>query len=101
MPASEGARGVLAVAMNPSSRFFLATILGGRLHPNGIPEWGLWEASRLRWWPEDHLDLVLTTTRERKVRTTEAGRGYSISLAILFFIRLTAVVKSRRAPSSV
>jgi hypothetical protein len=23
------------------------------------------------WWPEDHLDLVLSTTRERKVRTTE------------------------------
>jgi hypothetical protein len=51
-------------------RFFAATVLGGRLHVAGIPEWGPWEASRLHWWPEDHLDL-LTTTRERKVRTTE------------------------------
>ncbi len=44
-------------------RFFSATILGGRLHPDGIPEWRPWEASRLNWWPEDHLDLVLTTTK--------------------------------------
>ena len=55
-----------------SARFFLATILGGgRLHPNGAPEWGPWEASRLHWWPEDQPDLVLTTIRERKVRTQE------------------------------
>jgi hypothetical protein len=52
-------------------RFFLATVLGGRLHPNGIPEWGPWEGSRLHWWPEDRLELILTTTRERKVRTAE------------------------------
>ncbi len=38
------------------NRFFLTTVLGGRLHPNGIPEWGPWVASRLHWWPEDHLD---------------------------------------------
>ncbi len=43
----------------------------GRLHPNGIPEWGPWEASRLHWWREDNLDLVLSTTGERKVRTIE------------------------------
>lgn len=54
-----------------SSRFFLATILGGRLHSNGIPEWGPWEASRLHWWPEDHLDKILATTMARKVRTVE------------------------------
>jgi len=36
-----------------------------------IPEWGPWKALRLHCWPEDHLDLVLTTTRERKVRTAE------------------------------
>ncbi len=53
------------------NHFFLATILGGRLHPNGIPEWGPWDSSRLHWWPEDHLDLVLSTTGERKVQTTE------------------------------
>ena len=32
---------------------------------------GLWSSSRLHWWPEDHLDLILGTTRERKVRTRE------------------------------
>ncbi len=52
-------------------RFFSATILGGRLHPDGVPDWGPWESSRLHWWPEDHLDLILSTTRERKVRSTE------------------------------
>jgi hypothetical protein len=46
-------------------------MIGGRLHPDGIPERGPWEGSRLRWWPEDHPDLVLTTTRGRKVRGTE------------------------------
>ncbi len=70
--------------MNPSSRFFLATILGWTPAPNGIPEWGLWEASRLRWWPEDHLDLVLTTTRERKIRTTEPGGLQHILVDTLF-----------------
>lgn len=53
------------------TRFFLATVMGGRLHPNGIPEWGPWDASRLHWWPEDRLDLILTTAGERKVRTAE------------------------------
>ncbi len=57
--------------MHPSSRFFLATILGGRLHVDGVPEWRLWDSSRLHWVPEDHLDLILSTTRERKIRTTE------------------------------
>ena len=57
--------------MGPSDRFFSATILGGRLHPDGIPDWGPWESSRLHWWPEDHLDKVLSTTGERKVRTIE------------------------------
>jgi hypothetical protein len=35
------------------------------------PEWRPWEASRLHWWPEDHLDLVLTTAKKRKIRTVE------------------------------
>jgi hypothetical protein len=46
-------------------------MMGGRLHPNGIPHWAPWEALRLHWWPEDHLDPVLTTTRERQIRTAE------------------------------
>jgi hypothetical protein len=73
MPGAEGRkkeRRYLELAAMPD-RFFLTPILGGRLQLDGIPEWGPWEASRLHWWPEDHLDLVLTTTAERKVRTTE------------------------------
>jgi hypothetical protein len=54
-----------------SDRFFLAAVLGGRLHPDGIPEWGSWDSSRLHWWSEDHPNLILTITRERKVRTAE------------------------------
>ncbi len=54
-----------------NDRFFLATVLGGRLHPDGVPEWGPWDSSRLHFWPEDHLDLILPTTGDRKVRTTE------------------------------
>ena len=57
--------------MNNSTRFFLATVLGGRLHVDGIPEWGHWESSRLHWWPEDHLDKILSTIGGRKIRTTE------------------------------
>jgi len=30
---------------------------------------GSWEASRPHWWPEDHLDLILPTTGDWKVRT--------------------------------
>jgi len=54
-----------------SDRFFLATILGGRLHPDDVPDWGPWESSRLHCWTEDHLDLILGTTRERRLRTKE------------------------------
>jgi hypothetical protein len=61
--------------MKSRDRFFLATILGGHLYPNGIPEGGLWESSRLQWWPEDHLDLVLPTTGEQKVRTAKELHG--------------------------
>ena len=48
-------------------RYFLCTILGGRLLPKGIPQWGPWDSSRLHWWTEDHLTLL----RDRKVRTEE------------------------------
>ncbi len=71
MPASEGVRGVSTVTMNLSSRFFLATILGGRLHPDGIPDWGPGMPRACIGGPEDLLDLILPTTGERKVRTTE------------------------------
>lgn len=54
----------------PTDRF-LANILGGRLYPSGVPDWGPWEASRLHWWSEDHVDPCYSDNRERKVRTTE------------------------------
>lgn len=49
-----------------SDRFFLATVMGGRLHPNGIPDWGPWEASRLHWWSEGHLDKISRHNRGAK-----------------------------------
>jgi hypothetical protein len=53
--------------MDSEDRYFLATVLWGRLHPNGIPQWGPWDSSRLHWWTEDYLTLL----RDRKVRTAE------------------------------
>jgi hypothetical protein len=64
------ARGVVH-SLGPPDRFFSATILGGRLYVRDIPDRGPWEPSCLHWWPEDHVGLVLTTTRDRKVRTAE------------------------------
>ena len=87
--------------MAAGNRFFAATILGGRLHPSGIPEWGPWDSSRLEYFAESYIDPGLVGGWGSEDSDHGAGRGYSISLAILFFIRLTAVVKSRRAPSSV
>ena len=66
MAENEGGRKV------PSTRFFPATFMGGRLHVTGVPEWGPWDSARLDWWPEDHLDLILPGGRYgEKVRTLE------------------------------
>jgi hypothetical protein len=54
-----------------SDHFFATTVLGRRLHVEGVPKWGPWEASRLHWVPEDHVDLVIQTRGERKVRNVE------------------------------
>jgi hypothetical protein len=54
-----------------SERFFPVTILGGRLHIRGIPEWLPWESSRLEFWPESDLDRIIPATGDRKVRTAE------------------------------
>ena len=52
--------------------FFPATIMGGRLHVTGVPEWGSWDSARLDWWPEDKLDLILAGgTYGEKIRTLE------------------------------
>lgn len=53
-------------------RYFPATIMGGRLHVTGVADWGPWDSSRLDWWPEDHLDLILAKGEYgAKVRTLE------------------------------
>ena len=53
------------------NRFFPATVMGGRLHVPGVPEWGPWDSARLDWWPEDKLDLILRGDYGTKVRTFE------------------------------
>jgi hypothetical protein len=69
-----------------SDRFFPATILGGRLHVRGIPDWGPWDPARLEWDDEAYVDILLSTRQaDRKVRTRE---------------ELEAVMKEpKRAPS--
>ncbi len=54
-----------------TDRFFHATVLGGRLHVNGIPEWGPWDPKRFDWWSEQEVDLILSTTGARKIRTDD------------------------------
>ncbi len=55
-----------------SARYFPATVMGGRLHVTGVPEWGPWDSARLDWWPEDQLDFILPGGRYgEKVRTLE------------------------------
>jgi hypothetical protein len=63
-----------------SDRFFPATILGGRLHGDGIPESGPWEhlacigGRRITW-------TSYSVQPEREVRTTGSrpGRGEFLS----------------------
>jgi hypothetical protein len=53
-------------------RFFPATILGGRLHILGIPDWGPWNPARLEFDDEAYVDLLLDVRQaDRKVRTLE------------------------------
>ena len=53
----------------PTARYFPATILGGRLH--GSTGEGPWDSSRLDWWREDELDLILARGNYGvKIRTT-------------------------------
>ena len=56
----------------PSDRFFPATILGGRLHVRGIPDWGPWDSSRFEWADEAFVDMLLSKNPgDRKARTRE------------------------------
>jgi hypothetical protein len=42
-----------------SDRYFPATILGGRLHVRGLPDWGPWNLSRLEWADEAFVDMLV------------------------------------------
>lgn len=54
----------------PSGRYFLATVVGGRLHVSTGE--GPWDSSRFDWWGEDELDLILAGGRYgEEVRTRE------------------------------
>jgi len=45
--------------VTPSDRFFPATILGGRFHVRGLPDWGSWDPARFEWGDEAFVDLLL------------------------------------------
>ncbi len=51
------------------NRFFPATVMGGRLHVSTGE--GPWDSSRLDWWREDELDLILSKGYGEKIRTLE------------------------------
>ncbi len=58
--------------MTETDRYFPATILGGRLHVRGLPDWGPWNPTRLEWDNEAFVDILLSTKQaDRKVRTRE------------------------------
>ena len=58
--------------MISSDRYFPATILGGRLHVRGIPDWGPWDLARLEWESEEYVDMFVGVDPiHRKARTLE------------------------------
>jgi hypothetical protein len=44
-----------------SDRFFAAAILGGRTHVRGIPDWDLWDPTRLEWQTEAEINPGLVS----------------------------------------
>jgi len=55
-----------------SDRYFPATILGGRLHVHGLPDWGSWNPTRLEWADEEFVDMFVGADPiHRKARTRE------------------------------
>jgi len=52
------------------NRFFLATILGGRLHVPGVPDWGLWNSNRIDRFPENQI-VIVPEVGDRMIRTRE------------------------------
>lgn len=61
--------------MATSTRYFPATVMGGRLHVSGVVEWQPWDSSRLDWWDEDKLDPILAggAYRAGRSRSDKAG----------------------------
>ena len=56
--------------MDQSDRFFSATVLGGRLHVDGVPERGPWDSTRLDRFTEEYITPGLVTVAgDRIVRT--------------------------------
>lgn len=60
----------LGADLTSSVRYFGATILGGRLHVTGVPEWGPWDSSRSDYFPEDQI-MIVSETGDRLFRTLE------------------------------
>ncbi len=68
----------VTIAVNLPDRFFLATVLGGRLHVQGVPDWGPWDSSRLEYFTESYIETesyidpgLVGAAGDRKVRTLE------------------------------
>jgi len=45
--------------MASSDRYFPATILGGRLHVRGLPDWGSWNRAKLEWADEKYVGMFV------------------------------------------
>ena len=56
--------------MTGGNRFFLATILGGRLRVPGVPDWGLWNSNRIDRFPENQI-VIVPEVGDRMIRTRE------------------------------
>ncbi len=65
--------------MTRSDRFFSATILGGRLHVQGVPDWGPWNSNRIDRFPENQV-VIVPEVGDRMIRTREELETSSESL---------------------
>ena len=63
------ARGVVH-SMGPSDRFFSASVLGGRLHVQSIPDWGPRNSNRIDRFPENQI-VIVPEVGDRMIPTRE------------------------------
>lgn len=55
------------------SRYFSATVMGGQLYVQGVPERGPWDVKRLSWWSEGQVESVFQPLAgDRKVETLKS-----------------------------